>query len=226
MMPSLSKSRSPLRQMVSRISKAPRKAKATLSSPIRSFRRRVREIDEGDGSISSFGDVFPHLPEMDFGTTLPFEGVPWTGSLVEEAMEQPRSIHTQTVFGSIDPASPRSVNPMWTREDVEFNKSSIQGTLRLFDSEDTKIRRVWMPAVVHETIVRQIHEIREERITREIHHHHVFHRTLNVHDVEVLPARHFLRSWTDDKLREIPAGVIRSADDAFQGRFDSAFNAA
>jgi hypothetical protein len=223
-MQSLSKGRSPLRQMTSKISKVPRKTRAMLSSPIRSFRRRIREIDESDGSISSFEDVFPHLPEMDFGPTLPFEGVPWTRSLVEEAMGQSRSVHAQTAFGSVSPESSRSANPAWGNEDVEFNKSSIQGTLKLFDSEDTEIRRVWMPAVIHETIIRQIHEIREERITREVHHHHVVRRTLNVHDVEILPARHFVRSWTDDKLREIPVEVIRSTDNAFQGPFGGAFN--
>lgn len=47
-------------------------------------------------------------------------------------------------------------------------------------------------AVVHETIHQEIHHVREEHITREIHNHDVFHRILPIVDVEVLPARHFL----------------------------------
>ena len=46
--------------------------------------------------------------------------------------------------------------------------------------------------MVHETINREVHHVREEIITREVHHHDVYHRILPVIDVEVLPARHFL----------------------------------
>lgn len=47
-------------------------------------------------------------------------------------------------------------------------------------------------AVVHETIHQQVHEIRQEFITREVHNHEYHHRILPIIDVEVLPARHFL----------------------------------
>ena len=47
-------------------------------------------------------------------------------------------------------------------------------------------------AVVHETIHQEVHEIRQENITREIHNHEYYHRILPIVDVEVLPARHFL----------------------------------
>ena len=47
-------------------------------------------------------------------------------------------------------------------------------------------------AVVHENVTKDVHHIREEVITREIHTHDVFHRILPVVDVEVLPPRHFL----------------------------------
>ena len=39
---------------------------------------------------------------------------------------------------------------------------------------------------------KEIHHIRQEVITREIHNHDVYHRILPVIDVEVLPPRHFL----------------------------------
>jgi hypothetical protein len=47
-------------------------------------------------------------------------------------------------------------------------------------------------AVVHETVFPEIHHIRHEDITREIHNHHVYNRTLPIVDVQVLPARHFV----------------------------------
>ena len=45
---------------------------------------------------------------------------------------------------------------------------------------------------MHENVQQQVHHIREEVITREIHDHDVYHRVLPVVDVEVLPPRHFL----------------------------------
>lgn len=62
----------------------------------------------------------------------------------------------------------------------------------LQDSEDTTLHEKFAPAVVHETIVRETHEIREEHVTREIHNHHYFHRILPIVDIEVLPSRHFV----------------------------------
>ena len=47
-------------------------------------------------------------------------------------------------------------------------------------------------AVVHETVNQDVHHVREEVITRDIHTKDVYHRILPVVDVEVLPPRHFL----------------------------------
>ncbi|KAI4205431.1 MAG: hypothetical protein LQ350_000474 [Teloschistes chrysophthalmus] len=57
---------------------------------------------------------------------------------------------------------------------------------------DTEVVEKVAPAVVHETVVQDVHHIREELITKEIHTHDVYHRILPVIDVEVLPPRHFL----------------------------------
>ena len=46
--------------------------------------------------------------------------------------------------------------------------------------------------MTHETIIQNVHEIREEVITREIHNDHIFHRIQPIVDIEVLPARHFV----------------------------------
>ena len=45
---------------------------------------------------------------------------------------------------------------------------------------------------MHETIKQDVHHVREEVVTREIHEHDVYHRILPIIDVEVLPPRHFL----------------------------------
>ncbi|KAL8853519.1 MAG: hypothetical protein Q9221_001678 [Calogaya cf. arnoldii] len=57
---------------------------------------------------------------------------------------------------------------------------------------DTEVVEKVAPAVVHETVHENVHHVREERITKEIHNHDVYHRILPVIDVEVLPPRHFL----------------------------------
>ncbi|KAL9046631.1 MAG: hypothetical protein Q9214_000583, partial [Letrouitia sp. 1 TL-2023] len=59
-------------------------------------------------------------------------------------------------------------------------------------SYDTEVVESMAPAVVHETVYRDVHQVREEVITRETHNHDVYHRILPVIDVEVLPPRHFL----------------------------------
>ncbi|KAI4277846.1 MAG: hypothetical protein LQ337_001482 [Flavoplaca oasis] len=57
---------------------------------------------------------------------------------------------------------------------------------------DTEVIEKVAPAVVHETVHDNVHHVREERITKEIHNHDIYHRILPIIDVEVLPPRHFL----------------------------------
>ncbi|KAL8769980.1 MAG: hypothetical protein Q9209_004227 [Squamulea sp. 1 TL-2023] len=57
---------------------------------------------------------------------------------------------------------------------------------------DTQVVEKVAPAVVHETVHKNVHHVREEHITKEIHNHDVYHRILPIIDVEVLPPRHFL----------------------------------
>ena len=46
--------------------------------------------------------------------------------------------------------------------------------------------------MVHETVNKDIHYVKHEVVTRDIHEHTYYHRILPVIDVEVLPPRHFL----------------------------------
>ncbi|KAI4187607.1 MAG: hypothetical protein LQ348_004061 [Seirophora lacunosa] len=57
---------------------------------------------------------------------------------------------------------------------------------------DTEVVEKIAPAIVHERVNMDIHHIREERVTKEIHNHEIHHRILPIIDVEVLPPRHFL----------------------------------
>ncbi|TKA53506.1 hypothetical protein B0A55_13718 [Friedmanniomyces simplex] len=82
----------------------------------------------------------------------------------------------------------------------------LTGIVDLSHTEDATLHEKWAPAVTHETIIQDVHHIREERITREIHTHHVFHRVLPIIDIEVLPARHFVP--IEGGYAEIPADEV------------------
>lgn len=63
-------------------------------------------------------------------------------------------------------------------------------------------------AVTHETVNTTVHHIRHEEITREIHKHDVYHRTLPIIDVQVLPAKHFVPNPSGDGLVEVSADQL------------------
>jgi hypothetical protein len=68
---------------------------------------------------------------------------------------------------------------------------------------------VWIfIAVVHEHVTPTRHEIREERITREIHTHDVYHRILPVIETEILPTKHYIPSKDGKSLIEIPESEV------------------
>lgn len=69
---------------------------------------------------------------------------------------------------------------------------SLAGVVDLQNTVDTTVNEKWAGAVTHNTVNREIHHIREEQLTREIHYHHVYHRILPIIDIEVLPTRHFV----------------------------------
>lgn len=46
--------------------------------------------------------------------------------------------------------------------------------------------------MLQESFRRNVHFVREEVITREVHKHDIYHRILPIIDVEILPPRHFL----------------------------------
>lgn len=77
------------------------------------------------------------------------------------------------------------------------------------EPETVSLHEEHAPAVTHETIREDRHEIREEMITRETHEHHVYHRILPIKDIEVKPARHFV---------PIQDGYVEVAEEDLPGR--------
>ena len=59
-------------------------------------------------------------------------------------------------------------------------------------TEDATYYQGWSPAATHQTITRSVNEIHEERVHKEIHKYHMYHRVQPIVDYEILPARHFV----------------------------------
>ena len=102
---------------------------------------------------------------------------------------------------------PLPVPPYTARDSNDLAASKralpdLTGIVDLRNTADTDVREHIAPAVVHETLHRDVRRVREEKITREIHTHDVFHRIQPIIDVEVLPARHFVPA-ADGSLREV-----------------------
>lgn len=76
--------------------------------------------------------------------------------------------------------------------------------------EDTvSIHEHHAPAVTHEVIKEEQHEVFQKVITRETHDYHIYHRILPIIDIEVLPARHFV---------PIQEGYVEIAEEELPGR--------
>ncbi|KAM3067306.1 hypothetical protein ACMFMG_005332 [Clarireedia jacksonii] len=87
---------------------------------------------------------------------------------------------------------------------------SLDGVVDLTNTVDTDVTTRILPAVVHEHITPTQHEIIQERISREIHYHDVYHRILPIIDTEVLPPRHYIYGPDGRTLHEVPESQVRS----------------
>ncbi|KAK3712817.1 hypothetical protein LTR37_008908 [Vermiconidia calcicola] len=77
-------------------------------------------------------------------------------------------------------------------------------------TEDTTLYERWAPAVTHETITQDIHEVREEHIHKCIHSYNVYHRIQPMVDYEILPPRHFVPvegGYEEVAAEDLPAGT-------------------
>lgn len=113
----------------------------------------------------------------------------------EEAF-QPRPLVPKDLR-STAPAGPPTAREVVDRAkgntyDTEIVEKVAPGTMTPKDNSLTWLANLHVSAVVHETVHDNVHYVREEQITKEIHNHDVYHRILPIIDVEVLPPRHFL----------------------------------
>jgi hypothetical protein len=87
-------------------------------------------------------------------------------------------------------------------EDLE-RQLGVTNVVDLGHTEDTTIYERMNPAVVYEEVISNVHEIRHERLTSEHHNHDIYHRILPIKDIEVKPARHYIKDNAGN-LREVP----------------------
>ncbi|QDS74628.1 hypothetical protein FKW77_009102 [Venturia effusa] len=80
------------------------------------------------------------------------------------------------------------------------------------NSEDVDFYTQYAPAVTHETVIPEIHHVEHEVLTREIHNYDIYHRILPIKDIEVLPAKHFVRDPVTGELTQIPAPPGREVE--------------
>ncbi|KAI1653432.1 hypothetical protein F4813DRAFT_257564 [Daldinia decipiens] len=102
-----------------------------------------------------------------------------------------------------------------TRPGERSGAGGEKTVIDLRDTVDTDETITYAPAVTHETIRPQVHEILEEQIYREIHNHDVYHRIQPVYEVEILPARHFVPG-PNGGLVEVPEDSIPECTGANQ----------
>ena len=86
--------------------------------------------------------------------------------------------------------------------------TSVSKTMDLSNTQDVDETVRYATAVTHEEIRPVVHNIREEHVTREVHTYDVYHRILPVVDVQVLPAKHFVRDPETGKLVEIAESQV------------------
>lgn len=77
------------------------------------------------------------------------------------------------------------------------------------EPETVSLHEYQAPAVTHETIKSERHEVIQKVITRETHDYHIYHRILPIIDIEVKPARHFV---------PIQEGFVEIAEEELPGR--------
>lgn len=85
---------------------------------------------------------------------------------------------------------------------------SLEGVIKLGNSEQTHVTTTTLPAVTHEFVRPTLHEIRTEKVTREIHNYEIFHRIQPIIETVILPTKHYIHSPDGKSLIEIPESQI------------------
>ncbi|RYP93548.1 hypothetical protein DL770_000290 [Monosporascus sp. CRB-9-2] len=99
-------------------------------------------------------------------------------------------------------ADPTRAQNKWDQDESNNLAEDLENKLNLGNTEDVDADISYNPAVTHETIRPEVHEIKEEEIYREVHDYDVYHRIQPVYDVEILPPKHFVPG-PDGALSEV-----------------------
>lgn len=159
---------------------------------------RDNVLQDTDKDEYNGDDLAPALSQIDLGgsfrTSMDGSGLvtppqsPTHHKIPRRSLVKPLpSVPTGNRDGNIHSSSDISAR------DVE-RKLGVDGVVDLGHTEDTIVHKRMAPAVTHETIKHDYHEIRHEERTRDIHEHHIHHRILPIKDVEVKPARHYIQN--------------------------------
>ncbi len=105
----------------------------------------------------------------------------------EERDSAPNFSRGQVKKTGLDKPLPNAPSTASTRDAYGADRIIDAGT-----TADTSVHETIAPAVVHETIRTDVHEIEHQVTTRDIHQDHIYHRVLPIHDVEVLPPVHYV----------------------------------
>ncbi|CAI6247312.1 unnamed protein product [Periconia digitata] len=159
---------------------------------------REKVDDPEDLAVKDVRDRQTNIPDGPImsGDTTSFNGEH------EKSMDDVRSQARSPIIDSNVRSHSHGVLGGQEQVSKHFNLADLDGIVNLKDSVDVEKSVEIAPAVQHEVVKPKEHEIVEERIFREIHNHEVYHRILPVHDVEILPARHFVHD-PNGKLIEV-----------------------
>lgn len=124
---------------------------------------------------------------------------------------------TPAVETPLEPSIPRKPIGALSKDDYisghskqdSANPIDLSGAIVHKDPDTVSMHEREAPAVTHEQRRVDTHEIRREAVTREVHHHDVYHRILPIKDVEVKPARHFV---------PVQDGLVEIAEEELPGR--------
>ncbi|KAL5330433.1 hypothetical protein ACEPPN_003961 [Leptodophora sp. 'Broadleaf-Isolate-01'] len=114
----------------------------------------------------------------------------------------------RTDYAVVSPSTSRTNKRQGMILGISSVPPNVDGVVDLSNTVDTDVTTKTLPAVTHEHVTPLQHEIREERIIREIHTHEVRHHTLPVIDTKILPPKHYIHSPDGKGLVEIPESQV------------------
>ncbi|KAM0715959.1 hypothetical protein Q7P37_008473 [Cladosporium fusiforme] len=129
----------------------------------------------------------------------PFESMPNTPLLEDtrSSLDKPLPPTPSTTAPRTPPSASnkasrqRNINPGHDKQD-SVNPLNLDDAAIYRHPDTVSVHQEQAPAVKHEKVIENQHEVRQEVITREVHDHDIYHRILPIKDIEVKPTRHYV----------------------------------